>query len=178
MPHSTIKRWTTNTTTLKFRLMLMISLVISWILPPDRVDEVPRVMTMMNALTDMETIGCPANTQETQAVESFETAMTSAILSASSNPTIEFVTPKTILNLMITKLQTDNNNAEKSILLKAEEASQRSSTFNSKSIVNNNHGTVNINQNYVRYPNPNPNPNAHYPNLDTNHKSAHEPIRW
>ena len=172
MPHSTIKRWSTNTPTLKFRLMMMISLVISWILPPDRVDAVPRVLTLMNAITDEET---PANTQ---AVESFETAMTSAILSASSNPTIEFVTPKTILNLMITKLQTDNNNAEKSILLKAEEASQRSSTFNSKSIVNNNHGTVNINQNYVRYPNPNPNPNAHYPNLDTNHKSAHEPIRW
>jgi len=172
MPHNTIKRWHTNTPTLKFRLMIMISLVISWIMPADRVDEVPRVLTLMNALKDEE------NSANTQALSTFETAMTSAILSASSNPSIEFVRPKTILNMLLTKIQTDSNNAERSILLKAEEASQRSSTFNSKSIVNHNHGTVNINQNYVRYPNPNPNPNAHYPNLDTNHKSAHEPIRW
>jgi hypothetical protein len=141
MPHNTIKRWSSNTATLKFRLMLMISLVLSWILPPDRVEEVPRVLTLMNALTEEQ------NQEKT--IESFEKAMTSAILSANSNPNIEFITPKTILRLLLVKLQTDCNNAERQFLVKSEEAAQRSSTFNSKSIVNNNHGTVNINQNYV-----------------------------
>ena len=96
----------------------------------------------MDRLSDEETANI-------RAVESFEHAMTSTILSASSNPNIEFVTPKSILKLLLTKLQTDNNNAERQFLVKSEEASQRTSTFHSKSIVNNNHGTVNINQNYV-----------------------------